>query len=126
MAAVSAAAREAGISGDRVDDIRTAVAEACLNALEHGNGNRSDLPVEVHFSSEPGAFRVHVRDCGRGFLPAAYPQPRLEDQLEGMGPTRGWGLFLIRQLADRVEVHADDGGCRLAMSFGCEREDQGR
>lgn len=38
--AMSTAASVAGIMGfsaDRVEDLKTAVAEACINAIEHGN-----------------------------------------------------------------------------------------
>ncbi len=119
MAAVSAAAREAGLGRERLDDLKTAVAELCLNALEHGNGNRRDLPMEVRFTSGRGLFSVSVRDHGRGFAPDDYPSPRLEDQIDGTGPTRGWGLFLVRQLADRLDVSSDERGCLVELSFEC-------
>lgn len=117
MAAVAAAAREAGLCSERLDDIRTAVAEACINAMEHGNGNRPELPVEISFGSGAGVFSVSIRDQGHGFAPDTRPHPRLEDQIGGTDPARGWGLFLMQQLADRVEVRSGQCGCQVELSF---------
>ena len=40
MECASSFAGMIGFSPDRVEDLKTAVSEACLNAIEHGNRNR--------------------------------------------------------------------------------------
>ena len=47
MATVTAVATRAGISAERIDDLRTAVAEACINAIEYGNGSKAEAPVTI-------------------------------------------------------------------------------
>ncbi|MEE9213674.1 MAG: ATP-binding protein, partial [Thermodesulfobacteriota bacterium] len=37
MEQVATLAKEIGFSDDRIEDLKTAVSEACLNAIEHGN-----------------------------------------------------------------------------------------
>lgn len=45
MNTAASTARMMGFSDERVEDLKTAVAEACINAMEHGNKfmNRSAL-----------------------------------------------------------------------------------
>ncbi len=38
-----------GLDGARVADVQTAVSEACINAIEHGNCGMSDCRVTVAF-----------------------------------------------------------------------------
>jgi serine/threonine-protein kinase RsbW len=40
-------AREMGFSDDRVEDLKTAVSEACINAIEHGNKFDRDTKVGI-------------------------------------------------------------------------------
>ena len=37
MAAAGSVAKKMGFTADRVDDLKTAVSEACINAIEHGH-----------------------------------------------------------------------------------------
>ncbi|MDN5362392.1 MAG: serine/threonine-protein kinase RsbW [Moorella sp. (in: firmicutes)] len=122
MAAAAAAGRLAGLSPERLADLRTVVAEACLNAFEHGNSNRPDLPVYLTFTSRAGGFRVLVRDRGPGFQLAGPTPPSLEYLLAGGSSGRGWGLWLIKQLADRVQVRQNRRGCSVILDFNLEDE----
>jgi|GEM_PF-1520317 len=90
-------------ASDRLDDIVTAVAEAAINAAEHGNRLDPGVPVEVdvHIGSHLLVCRVY--DSGAGFTPrfeaGGAPAPRPADRNE-TGDPRGWGLTLINALAD--------------------------
>lgn len=42
---------------DRIDDLRTAVAEACINAMEHGNAMEGSTTVELVMREPPTASR---------------------------------------------------------------------
>lgn len=60
--AMSAAARIAGQAGlrpDRIDDLKTAVAEACLNAIEHGvrPGRTRGVEVEIRLREDRSRSR---------------------------------------------------------------------
>src|SRR5579872_7315983 len=45
--AAEAVAQEMGFSDDRIEDLKTAVAEACMNAIEHGNQGSQTAAVTV-------------------------------------------------------------------------------
>lgn len=103
--------RVAAIVGDvlppeRLDALRTAVSETAMNAIEHGNRGRSQLPVEVAVRRTPDAVTVEVSDFGRGRLTDP-DLPDLDLKLAGLQTPRGWGLFLVQQLTDRVEELSD-------------------
>src|SRR5210317_699704 len=59
-------AKIGGLEKDRIEDLKTAVAEACLNAMEHGNKGRPDARVVVSMHLGDKDFRVSVKDEGNG------------------------------------------------------------
>jgi serine/threonine-protein kinase RsbW len=86
-----------GLGPARVEDLKTAVCEAFLNAVEHGNAGSLDEQVRVVFQAEPGQLVVIVTDGGRGRLPDDPPHPGHPDRVSG------WGLYFMRELMDRVD-----------------------
>jgi serine/threonine-protein kinase RsbW len=91
----------------RIDDLKTAVGEACLNAIEHGNKLDPMTKVEISFTVEPAMLRVTVRDKGTGI--GQITPPSIEDTLAARRRLRGWGIFLIKQLVDEVEFETRPG-----------------
>ena len=57
-------AREMGFSEDRVEDLKTAVSEACINAIEHGNKFDLNTKVGVTLAFDDTALEVTVHDEG--------------------------------------------------------------
>jgi serine phosphatase RsbU (regulator of sigma subunit)/anti-sigma regulatory factor (Ser/Thr protein kinase) len=100
---VLAALDGCGLSADQAQQLGTAVAEATMNAIEHGNGLQADLPVLVEVTREGDRVVVAVTDHGAG--PGAEPadEPDIELKLAGLQTARGWGLFLIEHMVDAVE-----------------------
>lgn len=92
-ARVADAVRGLGFPTSRLERLETAVAEATANAMEHGNGYRSDLPVYVQVLAAPDALTVRIDDAGTGPI-AEPPEPDLAAKLAGQQAPRGWGLFL--------------------------------
>jgi anti-sigma regulatory factor (Ser/Thr protein kinase) len=103
-----------GLSPDTVERLRTAVSEAVMNAIEHGNGGRADLPVALSAVTSGGELVVRVVDHGTSLVPDA-PAPDLDLKLAGLQPARGWGLFLIRNMVDDVRQQAGDGTHTLEL-----------
>jgi serine phosphatase RsbU (regulator of sigma subunit) len=118
LTAARAAADFARLHGplDRVEDIATAVTEACLNAAVHGNLLRPEIPVILHLWAGPEAFEATVTDAGQLFTPPA-AAPDLAAQMEGEGPIRGWGFHLIRSTADEVWLEPLAHGKQIHMRF---------
>ena len=55
-----------GFREDRIEDLKTAVAEACINAIEHGNRLNEKLSVGVVLSAGADSLEVKVIDDGKG------------------------------------------------------------
>ena len=70
MARVEGAVAGLGLEPARLERLKTAVAEATMNAMEHGNEYRADRPVSIRVIHSPERLRVHVTDRGGGELPA--------------------------------------------------------
>lgn len=107
--AVAASPRSWQPAPDRLERLGAAVAEAAMNAIEHGNRNDPEVPVRVRVTATPEALTVRIADHGQPHDAGAVPTPDIEAKLEGLQSPRGWGLFLMRAMVDEVNETADDG-----------------
>jgi serine phosphatase RsbU (regulator of sigma subunit)/anti-sigma regulatory factor (Ser/Thr protein kinase) len=109
MGRVADAVNGLGIDDDRLDRLKTAVSEATMNAIEHGNQNRSDLLVEIRVFASEHALVVRITDGGGGSQVAdSLEEPDLEAKLRGEQSPRGWGLFLIKNMVDDMHIFEDE------------------
>lgn len=107
MARVATAVAPLGLPAPILAKLRTAVAEATMNAIEHGNQNRADVPVRVTVAIEGGDLVVRIRDEGGERPIPIVETPDIAAKLAGEQSPRGWGLFLIQQMVDAVRVTTD-------------------
>jgi anti-sigma regulatory factor (Ser/Thr protein kinase) len=108
MEEVAGAVGGLGLPGPTLERLKTAVAEAAMNAMEHGNHYQAELPVIIEVSASDAELSVKITDEGSG-PPAFDPEtPDLEAKLEGMQTPRGWGLFLIKSMVDEMNVTGDE------------------
>ena len=127
LARVAGTIQGLGLSEARLERLKTAVAEATMNAIEHGNGNRPEIPVEVEVTQNGDELVVAISDQGggnnAGFGPGEgkrddqgegkgdgagdHEEPDLARKLDGEQSPRGWGLFLIRNMVDAMHVTTD-------------------
>src|SRR5258708_36594446 len=92
--AAEAVAEEMGFSPDRIEDLKTAIAEACMNAIEHGNQEDKTTSVTVLLTAGDEHLEIKVADEGLTPMPAELPEPgRIGEDDEG---SRGWGMFFIK------------------------------
>lgn len=116
--AAMAFAEDMKMSPDRIDEVRMAVVEACINALEHSHSseNKVFVTLEVLGGQDPEKLRITVQDTGIGFSPDDVEEPTIEGKLKSLRK-RGWGLKIIRGLMDEVEIRSHPGeGTTLVMS----------
>jgi anti-sigma regulatory factor (Ser/Thr protein kinase) len=107
MDRVAGALESCEIDAARLERLKTAVAEATMNAIEHGNAFQAELPVEVRLYASETAIRVLITDHGgEGEIPEA-TTPDLDAKLAGLQSPRGWGLFLIQSMVDAVTTSHD-------------------
>jgi serine/threonine-protein kinase RsbW len=105
LARVAEAVAGTGLADTRLDRLKTAVAEATMNAIEHGNLNRPEIPVDIEVTQVGTDIVVTITDQGGARAPAGPAgQPDLARKLAGEQSARGWGLFLIRNMVDAMDV----------------------
>jgi serine/threonine-protein kinase RsbW len=105
------------MSRDKIDEVKLAIVEACINAFEHAQtrDDRVHLTFRVGRESDgPEYLEVEVFDQGRGFDQRSVEMPSLEKTFGG-GKKRGWGLQIIRSLMDSVAITSGDWGTRILM-----------
>jgi anti-sigma regulatory factor (Ser/Thr protein kinase) len=108
MEEVARAVSGLGLSERTLERLKTAVSEAALNAMEHGNRYRAELPVLIEVLVSEVDLSVKITDEGSGPPAFRSETPDIEAKLEGEQPLRGWGLFLIRNLVDDMNVTGDE------------------
>lgn len=112
----TAIAESMRMSPDRIDEVRMAVVEACINALEHSRSSEEVLVTfEVLGGRDPEKLRITVRDTGVGFSPEDVVKPTIQEKLKAPRK-RGWGLEIIRGLMDEFEIHSGTEGTTVVMS----------
>ncbi len=102
MNTAASVARLMGFAEERVEDLKTAVSEACINAMEHGNKMDSALTVGVILSMDADSLEVKVTDTGDGPQTKA-AAPDIDKKMHGEEDARGMGMFLIQALVDEAE-----------------------
>jgi anti-sigma regulatory factor (Ser/Thr protein kinase) len=110
LARVAEAVSDRGLSGDQLERLKTAVAEATMNAIEHGNHNQADVDVDIVVAESDDGVEVSIVDRGGAHAPAEESPlelPDLDKKLAGLQSPRGWGLFLIRNMVDAMDVSTD-------------------
>ncbi len=105
------------LSPRQIERLKTATAEAIMNAMEHGNRYDSEKRVEIAVRNTQKRLVVSVTDQGRGPIGPTPPPPDLQAKLAGEQPPRGWGLWLIQNMADEMNVIADDHRHTLELIF---------
>ncbi len=109
-------ARRANFRPEAINQIKTALVEACINAAEHSLS--PDRKIYQRFMLEDDKLVVIV--SSRGVVPAQLGQNGQE--IDATGPAengksrRGWGLKLIRTLMDEVVFERVDDGTQLRMT----------
>jgi serine/threonine-protein kinase RsbW len=97
-------------------NIRVALTEALSNAILYGNREDARKTVRLRASLEDRELVLEVEDEGLGFdLERCTVDPTLD---ENILREDGRGLFLMRQLVDRVEQFAR-GGNIVRLTIRC-------
>lgn len=86
--------------GDEVfGNVSVCLVEAVSNAIQHGNGNDVTKIVLLEYKIKNNFLIFTITDEGAGFDLERVPDPTLPENIENY---KGRGLFLIRNLADKV------------------------
>ena len=100
-------AEKLGFARDRIEDLKTALAEACINAIEHGNKFDQNKKVKVTLAANNKSLEVIVHDEGEGIDPKKIPTKRIRD--DGFPCRRGYGVFLMTNLMNEFYFEKNPG-----------------
>jgi serine phosphatase RsbU (regulator of sigma subunit)/anti-sigma regulatory factor (Ser/Thr protein kinase) len=125
MAQVAAVVAPLGLPPERLERLKTAVAETTMNAMEHGNHYDPTKPVRVEVRAVPGEVIVAITDLGGETEIPATEAPDLDAKLEGLQSPRGWGLFLIQSMVDEMRVRTDGAHHTLELVMRLDNPTQG-
>jgi serine/threonine-protein kinase RsbW len=110
-------ARRCSFRPEAINQIKTAVVEACINAAEHSFSPDRKIYQRFRFEDD----RLVVTISSRGLVPTnvgngegANPGASISEI--SLEERRGWGLRLIRTLMDEVEFERVDEGTSLRMT----------
>lgn len=105
----------------RIEDLRTAVSEACINAIEHGHRFDANVRVGIGFTLEEMELEIDVTDEAEERI-GQPPIPDIDEKIAGKDTPRGWGVFLIKNLVDDVRFETNQGkGNRVKMIFHVDK-----
>jgi serine/threonine-protein kinase RsbW len=100
------------ISEDYFGNILVAITEAVNNAIYHGNQANPNKTIDIFFKSFPDRVSFIVKDEGPGFNYTNLPDPTNPENIE---KPNGRGVFLMRNLADKVSF--EDNGSKVILDF---------
>jgi serine phosphatase RsbU (regulator of sigma subunit)/anti-sigma regulatory factor (Ser/Thr protein kinase) len=124
---VAQAVGELNLPGKRLARLETAVSEATMNAMEHGNQYRPELTVSIRVLVSDTALAVHITDhaLGGGQLIPEPETPDLDAKLAGMQTARGWGLFLIKNMVDDMRITTGENHHRVELIVYLKGDEHG-
>jgi serine phosphatase RsbU (regulator of sigma subunit)/anti-sigma regulatory factor (Ser/Thr protein kinase) len=126
MDRVAAAVADLGLPTPRLERLKTAVSEATMNAIEYGSQGRADVPVDIEIEATPVAVIVRITDRAlSGVVPDDAEAPDIELKLAGEQKPRGWGLFLIRNMVDSMDVSSDGATQTVTLTLAREERTDG-
>ena len=100
------------ISEDYYGNILVSLTEAVNNAIYHGNKANPNKGIDISFKSHPDRVSFSVKDEGTGFNYNDLPDPTNPENIE---KPNGRGVFLMRNLADKV--YFEDNGSKVILDF---------
>jgi anti-sigma regulatory factor (Ser/Thr protein kinase) len=117
-AAVQAHAGQAGLSEERVGEVVLAVHELAANAIAHGGGHG-----RLRMWDLAGTLSCEVVDSGPADPGAAFSpsgtggSPGPAETADPWPATDGHGLWLVRRVADRLDLRSGPRGTRAIVIF---------
>lgn len=107
------AVKAAGLTEDQGDDVAIAVTELVNNAIHHGNKNIQEKMVLIVFTINDHYLQAKIKDEGKGFKPDEISDPL---DPENLMKESGRGIFLIKELMDKIEFEFDSTGTTVIVS----------
>lgn len=101
-----------GLDEEKIEEVKMALIEACINAIEHSQSKDGRLHIDFDVSDR--ALTIVISDRGHGFDVEAVRED-LRQRRESGQRHRGWGLQLMEELMDHVDLQSDSDGTTLTL-----------
>ena len=101
-----------GMAADKNEEIKLALVEACINAFEHSQSK--DRRLQVDFAVSERDLTIVISDRGHGFA-VKETQRKTTERHAGGEMRRGWGLELMGQFMDEVDIDTGADGTTLTL-----------
>jgi len=126
MDRVAAAIADLGLPPARLERLKTAVSETAMNAIEYGSQGNPDVPVDIVVETTAESIVVRITDRAlSGGVPSEPEAPDIELKLAGDQKPRGWGLFLIKNMVDSMDVTSDGTEQTVTLTMAREERSDG-
>lgn len=117
--AVATVAHRLNFTEEKIEDIKTAISEACTNAIRYGSGSDARMKIVVILTADENKLDILIKDPGAsGAPPANIDIPDINGMVEGKHRLGGMGLYIIRELVDEagfIETADEDDGNQFRM-----------
>ena len=101
-----------GLTEEMEANVLVSLTEAVNNAIVHGNKGNPDKKVAIKMEKDANELVFVVEDQGEGFDPGIVSDPTSPENID---KPSGRGIFLMRNLADKVEF--SEGGRRVTIAW---------
>jgi len=105
--------KKASLDEDKADNLAIVLTELVNNAIIHGNKNNPKKNVTLKVFYYQKYIRVSIQDQGNGFNPEQLDDPT---NPENLWKESGRGIFLVRNLIDKVEFLPSDEGTEIVIT----------
>ncbi len=103
-------------------DMRLCLEEALINAMKYGHKMQKSLKVRLVVEYDTQKVSFLIEDQGQGFKPENIKDCTKEDNLLN---SRGRGVYLIRQLMDKVSYNAEGSALHMVKFLKTNRRSHG-
>jgi len=97
-----------------IEGFQLTIKEAFVNAIKHGNKERSNLTISCGLIATENILLASIRDCGKGFNLDEVPNPIDPRHILELS---GRGIFIIRSIAEIIGIERDLDGSTLILRY---------
>jgi len=97
---------------NKIEEVKMALIEACINAIEHSQSK--DGRLQIDFKVDDSALTIVISDRGQGFNVNSV-RDKHQQRHESGQRKRGWGLQLMEELMDKVDLESDQNGTKITL-----------
>lgn len=113
-----------GAVGADIDDVEFVVGELCTNVIRHAKSSEGRFLITLEYYAHKVTVTVEDKGAGFSFKDVAEVGTSRPD-LDGATRLGGFGLDLVRQLADHLEFHrTDSSGMAVRAEMGLHYKTQ--